>query len=97
MLSEIAQEHGVEWDLSAAARTLLPPPPIPSPLFTAAGQPQGNAAGAPGQVRGSGGEEARCVCVCGGGICAGAWGEARCREGMEKLTSEFHVLLMQGR
>ena len=66
MLSEIAQEHGVEWDLSAAARTLLPPPPIPSPLFTAAGQPQGNAAGAPGQVRGSGGEEARCVCVWGG-------------------------------
>ena len=25
MLSEIAQEYGVEWDLSAAARDLLPP------------------------------------------------------------------------
>lgn len=29
MLSEIAQEHGVEWDLSAAARELLPPGTMP--------------------------------------------------------------------
>ena len=30
-LSEIAQDHGVEWDASVAAKDLLPPPPPPQP------------------------------------------------------------------
>lgn len=44
-LSEIAQEHGVEWDLSAAARELLPPEAAPS--FVSGGTP-GSMVGAAG-------------------------------------------------
>lgn len=49
MLSEIAQEHGVEWDLSAAARELLPPGTMPNGLVLPVGaSTSGSASGGGG-------------------------------------------------